>query len=418
MSAISNKLSIRDVELKGKRVLMRVDFNVPLVDGKVTDATRINATIPTIKLAMEKGAKAVILMSHCGRPDGRRQEKYSLKPVVPILEEKLGKTVTFLNDCVGNEVEGACANPADGSIILLENLRFHIEEETKGTDEAGNKIKADKDAITKFQASLTKLGDVFVNDAFGTAHRAHSSMVGVQLETRAAGLLMEKELKYFGGALEEPKRPFLSILGGAKIRDKIQLIENMLDKVDEMIIGGGMAYTFLKELEGMKIGTSLYDEEGAKIVPKIMEKAKAKNVKITLPVDFTISSEFGEKGTIKTVTKAEGIPDDMMGLDCGPASIARAKEVIGRAKTIVWNGPQGVFEMPAFAKGSLAFVDEVCEATKNGAITIVGGGDTASLVENAGKSSGVSHVSTGGGASLELLEGKELPGVTKLSDRA
>eukprot|EP01053_Blabericola_migrator_P007867 Blabericola_migrator_1__7866@NODE_4023_length_1376_cov_950_728801_g2479_i0_p1_GENE_NODE_4023_length_1376_cov_950_728801_g2479_i0NODE_4023_length_1376_cov_950_728801_g2479_i0_p1_ORF_typecomplete_len420_score127_30PGK/PF00162_19/3e157SecA_PP_bind/PF01043_20/7e03SecA_PP_bind/PF01043_20/0_41_NODE_4023_length_1376_cov_950_728801_g2479_i0271286 len=415
--SISNKASIKDTDVKGKRVLMRVDFNVPIKDDKVTDQTRIKATIPTIKLVLEKGAKAIILMSHCGRPDGRRQGKYTLAPVVPILKELLGHDVTMLNDCVGPEVEKACADPASGSIILLENLRFHIEEETKGVDESGNKVSASKEDIAAFQASLSKLGDVYVNDAFGTAHRAHSSMVGVKLDTRVAGLLMEKELKYFGQALENPPRPFLAILGGAKVKDKIQLIENLLDKVNMMIIGGGMAYTFKKVNQGMSIGTSLYDEEGAKIVPKIMEKAKAKGVELVFPVDFVVSDKFAEDGDIKVVDETTGIPDGYMGLDCGPKSIANLKDVISQAKMICWNGPQGVFEMPKFAVGSLACLDAVVEATEKGAISIVGGGDTASLVENAGKADKMSHVSTGGGASLELLEGKDLPGVVYLSDK-
>lgn len=395
-----------------------MDFNVPIQDGKVSDATRVKATIPTIQDVFDRGAHAVILMSHCGRPDGRRQEKYSLMPVVPILSELIGKPVHFLNDCVGPETEEACVHSAAGSLILLENLRFHVEEEGKGTNENGEKIKATKEQVEAFCASLTKLGDVYVNDAFGTAHRAHASMVGIQLPVRVAGHLMEKELKYFTLALENPKRPMLAILGGAKIKDKIQLIGNLLDKVDMMIIGGGMAYTFKKVMDNMSIGTSLFDEDGAALVPEYIEKAKNKGVKIILPCDFTISDVFGETGKILTVTDSQGIPDGFMGLDCGPESIKKAKAVILGAQTIIWNGPQGVFEMPKFAVGSLAFLDAVVEATKKGAISIIGGGDTASLVENAGKADEVSHVSTGGGASLELLEGKVLPGITALSDRS
>lgn len=403
-------------QVRGKRVLIRVDFNVPIKDGQVTDKTRIVATIPTIKLILEKGAKAVVLMSHCGRPDGRPQPQYSLAPVVPILKELVGRDVTFLNDCVGADVENACADPAEGSIILIENLRFHVEEEKKGVDGSGNKVKASDAQIAAFSESLSKLGDVFVNDAFGTAHRPHSSMVGVKLETRAAGLLMEKELKYFGQALENPPRPFLAILGGAKVKDKIQLIENLLDKVNMIIIGGGMAYTFKRVLDNMSIGQSLYDEEGAKIVPQIMAKAAEKKVKVLLPVDFVVSDKFSEDGTIMTVTAAEGIPEGFEGLDGGPKTIANAVEMIGEAKMICWNGPQGVFEMPSFAKASMAFVDAVVKATQKGAVSIVGGGDTASLVEMAGKAALMSHVSTGGGASLELLEGKALPGVEYLSE--
>jgi len=415
--SISNKKGIEDVELKGKRVLMRVDFNVPVKDGVISDATRIKSTIPTIKYAMDQGAKSIVLMSHLGRPDGTAQEKYSMKPVASKLEELLGKPVTFLKDCVGAEVEAACANPTEGQILLLENLRFHVEEEGKGVDASGNKSKASPEATKAFRESLSKLGDVYINDAFGTAHRAHSSMVGVDLPVKAAGKLMKKELDYFGKALENPARPFLAILGGAKVADKIQLINNLLDKVDCMIIGGGMAYTFKKVAEGMDIGTSLYDDAGAKIVPEIMEKAKAKGVQLLFPCDFTVSDKFGTDGTIKTVTDKEGITAPFMGLDCGEKSIAAAKDMIMKAKLICWNGPQGVFEMKPFAVGSLAFLDAVIAATKAGTISIVGGGDTASLVENAGKASEISHVSTGGGASLELLEGKELPGVTFLSNK-
>lgn len=384
----------------------------------VTDATRIIATIPTLEFILSKNPKAVILMSHCGRPDGRRQEKYSLSPCVPILKDLLKRDVTFLNDCVGSDVEAACSNPAEGSVILLENLRFHVEEEGKGVDESGNKTKATPEAVEKFRESLTKLGDIFVNDAFGTAHRAHSSMVGVKLADRAAGKLLKKELDYFSKALENPARPFLAILGGAKVQDKIQLIENLLDKVDRMIIGGGMAYTFMKVLNGMDIGLSLYDEAGAAKVPAIMEKAKACGVEILFPIDFKIADGFSETANTKFATIAEGIHSPWQGLDCGPESIKSAQKMIKSSKLILWNGPQGRFEWSAFAVGSLAFLDAVVDATNNGAISIVGGGDTASLVENAGKGNKMSHVSTGGGASLELLEGKALPGVEALSTKA
>lgn len=419
MTTISNKLGLADIasQIPGKRILIRVDFNVPLKDGKVTDATRINATIPTIQYILDKKPKAIILMSHCGRPDGCRQEKYSLSPCTAILKDLLKHEVMFLNDCVGSEVEAACANPAQGSIILLENLRFHTEEEGSGVDKSGNKIKAPREQIEKFRESLTKLGDIFVNDAFGTAHRAHSSMVGVKHSCRAAGLLLKKELDYFGKALENPPHPFLAILGGAKVQDKIQLIENLLDKVDRMIIGGGMAFTFKKVLNGMDIGDSIFDQAGSEKVKAIMDKAKAKKVEILLPIDFNVADAFNEKANHKIIEDSEGIQKPWQGLDCGPKSIAAAQKMIKSSKLIVWNGPQGVFEFPAFATGSLAFLDAVIDATKQGSISIIGGGDTASLVENAGKSSMVSHVSTGGGASLELLEGKVLPGVEALSTK-
>ncbi|XP_026191662.1 phosphoglycerate kinase [Cyclospora cayetanensis] len=421
---LASKLGIEQVadQLSGKRVLMRVDFNVPLKEGKVADATRVAATIPTIKFALNHDAKAVILLSHCGRPDGRVQPKYSLKPVVPVLEDYLRKhglnnKVSFVEDCVGAQAEQAAANAKDGEVLLLENLRFHVEEEGKGEDEGGNKVKADAGRVDEFRAGLTKLGDIFINDAFGTAHRAHASMVGVNLPVRAAGLLMKKELDYFSKALEAPQKPFLAILGGAKVKDKIQLIKNLLNKVELMIIGGGMAFTFKKTLENMKIGNSLFDEDGSKIVEDIMKEAKAKNVEVLLPVDFVCGDKFAADAKTQICDDKTGVPDGWMGLDVGPKTVQLAKEMIMRAKTIVWNGPPGVFEMQAFAKGSTAFADAVAQATAGGAISIVGGGDTASLVEKSGMACKMSHVSTGGGASLELLEGKELPGVAALSSK-
>jgi len=325
--------------------------------------------------------------------------------------------VTFLSDCVGEEVEKACADPAPGSIILLENLRFYLEEEGKGVNAAGEKVKADKEDVKKFRASLAKLGDIYVNDAFGTAHRAHSSMVGEGYTTKAAGLLVAKELDAFAKVLDTPAKPVLAILGGAKVSDKIQLIENMLDKVDSMIVGGGMAYTFLKVMHNMPIGSSLYDEEGAKTVPQILEKAKAKGVEITLPVDFVTSSKFGEDGEIGTATMDGGVPDGMMGLDCGPESIIKNKAVIDAAKTIIWNGPMGVFEMGKFESGTKSMMDAIVEATTKGTITVIGGGDTATCCKKYDTEDKVSHVSTGGGASLELLEGKVLPGIDALTDK-
>ncbi|RWS14042.1 Phosphoglycerate kinase 1-like protein [Dinothrombium tinctorium] len=410
-----NKLSIDQMNLKDKRVLIRVDFNVPMKDGLITNNQRIVAALDTIKYALNNGAKSVVLMSHLGRPDGQRIGKYSLKPVVAELKHLLQREVTFLNDCIGEEVENACSNPSPGSVILLENLRFHVEEEGKGVDESGNKIKASKEQVDAFCNSLTKLGDVYVNDAFGTAHRAHASMVGVKLEQRGAGFLMKKELDYFAKALHNPIRPFLAILGGAKVKDKIQLIENMLDKVNEMIIGGGMAFTFLKVLKNMEIGKSLFDEEGAKIVPKLMSKAEANKVTIHLPVDFVTGDKFDEHANVGTATVESGIPSDYLGLDCGPKSSEIFREAIKRAKTIVWNGPVGVFEWENFSKSTKAVMDEVVAATAAGATTIIGGGDTATCCAKWNTEDKVSHVSTGGGASLELLEGKTLPGVAALS---
>lgn len=411
-----NKLGLTDVDVKDKRIIMRVDFNVPLKDGKITNNQRIVAALDSVKHALKSGAKSVVLMSHLGRPDGCRHEKYSLKPVADELKSLLERDIIFLNDCVGPEIEAACENPVPGSVILLENLRFHVEEEGKGVDAGGNKIKATPDQVAAFRASLTKLGDVYINDAFGTAHRAHSSMVGVKLPQRAAGFLMKKELTYFALALDNPKRPFLAILGGAKVQDKIQLIENMLDIVNEMIIGGGMAFTFLKRLSGMKIGNSLYDAEGSKIVQNLMDKAQKNNVKIHLPVDFVTGDKFAEDAQVGAATVQDGIPDGWMGLDVGPETEKIFTKAVGRAKTIVWNGPVGVFEFANFAHGTKSLMDAVVAATGNGVTTIIGGGDTATCCAKWKTEDKVSHVSTGGGASLELLEGKVLPGVTALTD--
>ncbi|EFA05374.1 phosphoglycerate kinase isoform X2 [Tribolium castaneum] len=411
-----NKLSIDALQLANKRVLMRVDFNVPLKDGKITNNQRIVAALDTIKYALDKNAKSVVLMSHLGRPDGSPNPKYTLKPVAAELKTLLNRDVTFLTDCVGPDVEKACADPAPGSLILLENLRFHVEEEGKGVDASGKKIKADPAQVTAFRQSLRKLGDVYVNDAFGTAHRAHSSMMGEGFEQRAAGFLLKKELQYFAKALDKPEKPFLAILGGAKVADKIKLIENLLDKVQEMIIGGGMSYTFLKVTKDMKIGGSLYDDEGAKIVNNLLAKAKQNNVQIHLPCDFVTADKFDEKAQVGAATLEAGIPDGWMGLDIGPKSIEAFKAPIQRAKVIVWNGPAGVFEFENFAKGTKAIMDEVVAATQRGCVTIIGGGDTATCAAKWKTEDKVSHVSTGGGASLELLEGKVLPGVAALSD--
>jgi len=413
------KLKIEDVDVAGQRVFMRVDFNVPQ-DKKdpsiITNTQRIDGALPTIKAVLDKGAKSVVLASHLGRPDGNVVPKFSLAPVAKIVSEKLGRPVTFLTDCVGAETEAACADPAPGSVFLLENLRFHVEEEGKGVDKDGNKTKAGKDETAAFRASIRKLADIYCNDAFGTAHRAHSSMVGEGFEVKAAGGLMSKELDAFAKVLDAPTRPVLAILGGAKVSDKIQLIKNLLDKVDKIIIGGGMAYTFLKVIDGMAIGTSLYDEEGAKIVPEILEKAKSKGVEIILPVDFVISSKFGEDGEIKSATKAEGIPDGFMGLDCGEESNKLNAAAVAASKTIIWNGPMGVFEMAKFEVGTKTLMDRVVEATAAGTVTVIGGGDTATACKKYDTEDKVTHCSTGGGASLELLEGKDLPGVAALTD--
>ncbi|KAI5460535.1 phosphoglycerate kinase [Mariannaea sp. PMI_226] len=417
--SLSNKLSITDVDVKDKRVLIRVDFNVPLdAEFNVTNNQRIVGALPTIKHALDNGAKSVILMSHLGRPNGAVNPKYSLKPVVSELEKLLGKPVTFAPDCVGPEVEAIVNGADNGAVILLENLRFHIEEEGSSKDKEGNKTKADKAAVEAFRKGLTALGDVYINDAFGTAHRAHSSMVGVDLPQKAAGFLMKKELDYFAKAIESPERPFLAILGGAKVSDKIQLINNLLDKVDTLIVCGGMAFTFKKTLENVTIGTSLFDEAGSKIVGELVEKAKAKGVKIVLPVDYITADKFDKDAETGYATDEQGIPDGWMGLDCGEKSIKLYVDAISEAKTILWNGPAGVFEFDKFANGTKATLDAVVKGCQEeGKTVIIGGGDTATVAKKYGAESQLSHVSTGGGASLELLEGKELPGVVALSSK-
>jgi len=355
-------------------------------------------------------------MSHLGRPDGKVVEKFSLKAVAENLSELLGKPVKFLNDCVGPDVEAACASLQPGEVVLLENLRFHIEEEGKVKNEDGTSTKADPEKVAAFRASLTKLGDVFVSDAFGTAHRAHSSVVGVDLP-KVAGFLMQKELDAFAAVLDNPKRPLLAILGGAKIADKIPLIRNLIETADEIIIGGGMAYTFKKVLENMPIGNSLFDPEGAKIVAELMEKAKARGVQIHLPVDFITATAFSPDAETGHADDKSGIADGLEGLDCGPKSREIFAAAIARAKTIMWNGPAGVFEFEKFAEGTKSMAAAVAQATANGAITIVGGGDTATAAKKFGVADKVTHCSTGGGASLELLEGKALPGVTALEEK-
>jgi phosphoglycerate kinase len=411
------KKSIKDISVKGQRVLMRVDFNVPQdkKTGAITNTQRISAALPTIQHALNEGA-SVVLMSHLGRPDGKVVEKFSLKPVAEKLSELLGKPVKFLNDCVGTEVEAACASLQPGEVVLLENLRFHIEEEGKVKNEDGTSTKAEPDKVAAFRASLTKLGDVFVSDAFGTAHRAHSSVVGVDLP-KVAGFLMQKELDAFAAVLDNPQRPLLAILGGAKIADKIPLIRNLIETADEIIIGGGMAYTFKKVLENMPIGNSLFDSEGAKIVGELMEKAKTRGVQIHLPVDFITATAFSPDAETGQADDKSGIPDGLEGLDCGPKSREIFAAAIARAKTIIWNGPAGVFEFEKFAEGTKSMAAAVAAATAAGAITIVGGGDTATAAKKFGVADKVTHCSTGGGASLELLEGKALPGVTALDEK-
>jgi phosphoglycerate kinase len=417
-----SKLFIEDLDLQGKRAFIRVDFNVPQdkTTGEITNSKRIEAALPTIRYALDKGA-AVILASHLGRPDGKAVAKYSLKPVAEKLQELLGKPIKFLSECVGPDVEKECTAAKPGDVILLENLRFHLEEEGKakikkedGTEE---KIKADPAKVKEFRASLSKLAEVYINDAFGTAHRAHSSMLGEGYAQRASGYLMKKELDAFSAVLDNPKRPLLAILGGAKVADKIQLINNLLDKADKIIIGGGMAFTFKKVINNLAIGASLFDEEGAKIVPDLIEKAKKNGKEIILPVDYIIADKFAADASVKEADDSTGIPDGWMGLDVGSKSSELFVKAILDSKTIVWNGPAGVFEFEAFEKATKAMADAIVKATQGGATTVIGGGDTATAAKKYGADKKVTHTSTGGGASLEFLEGKELPGVAALSDK-
>ena len=415
---LSRKLAIDHIPhlIKDKKVLMRVDFNVPMKDGVITDPKRIVSTLPSINYLLDNGAKSVILMSHMGRPKGSKQMQFSLNSLVPTVEDLLKRKVQFVPDCMGADTAKACGEAKNGQVLMLENMRFYTAEEGKG-EINGEKVKATDAEIADFRKQLTGYGDIYVNDAFGTAHRAHSSMVGVDVETRASGFLLKKELEYFSKVLESPDRPLTVVMGGAKVKDKIQLIYNMLDIVDEMIIGGGMAFTFDKVINGSAIGDSLFDEEGAKTVPDIMKKAAEKGVKIHLPTDYVCANEFSPNAKTCIRTNKEGIDAGWLGLDIGPNTIKSNAEVIRRSKTVFWNGPQGVFEIPAFAAGSLSMLDEIINMTAAGGTSVAGGGDTVALLKKVeGSAEKLSHVSTGGGASLELVEGKQLPGVMALSD--
>jgi phosphoglycerate kinase len=407
--------TLRDLPLAGKRVLMRVDFNVPQDKATlaITNNQRIAAALPTIRYALDQGA-AVVLMSHLGRPDGQRVAKFSLRPVAAELQRLLGRPVTFLDDCVGPAVEAACAPGAlaPGSLVLLENVRFHLEEEgkvkVKEKDGTTTSRKAEPAAVDAFRASLRKLGDVYVNDAFGTAHRAHSSVSGLVGMPCAAGFLMQQELDAFAKVLHSPARPFVAILGGAKVSDKLPVIENLLPKVDTLIIGGAMAYTFLAQ-QGLPVGTSLVERDLVEAAGKVLAQAKAAGKRILLPVDHVCAAEFKADSPASVHDR---IPDGQMGLDIGPRTVADYVAALRGAKTVVWNGPMGVFEMDAFCKGTEAVAHAVAGC---GAFTVVGGGDSVAAAEKTGVTSRLSHVSTGGGASLELLEGKTLPGVAALS---
>jgi len=397
-----NKLTIDDIDLTGKRVLTRVDFNVPLADGKVADDTRISATIPTIQKIISSGGKAV-LMSHLGRPKGAKNPELSLKPVAIRLSQLMGIKVGFVNNCIGKTVLGKIDKLKDGGILLLENLRFHKGEEA-------NDIK--------FAEKLSKAGDVFVNDAFGTAHRAHASTAGVAqfIPTAVAGYLMKKEIDYLGMALENPHRPFIAILGGAKISCKIDVIENLLDKVDSLLIGGGMAFTFFKA-KRFEIGKSLLDEEKVSEAANLLLLAENRQLDIVLPVDIMVTPDFNADVPETDIVSAVSIGPEMIGVDIGPRTVDRFKKIINDAGTVVWNGPMGIFEKPPFAKGTFEIARVMAEATERGCTTIVGGGDSAAAVTKAGLADEMSHVSTGGGASLEFLEGKRLPGVDALNTK-
>jgi len=396
------KLTINDLDLRGKRVFIRVDFNVPLKDGVVTDDTRIRETLPTLRLAIQKGGR-LVLASHLGRPKGGPDPKYSLRPAAKKLEELLGKPVAFALDCVGPGAEGQSKALRDGEVLVLENVRFHPEEEKN--DEA-------------FLKQLAALCDgVFVCDAFGSAHRAHASVVGIArfVQQSAAGLLMEKELAYLGKAMTAPARPFVAILGGAKVSDKIEVVENLMKIADAMLIGGGMAYTFLKA-DGQPIGKSLVEDDKVDLARRLREEAQKKKFALLLPVDQVVGAEFKADTATQTVS-VSATPDGWMGLDIGPKTIEAYRQKIASAKTIVWNGPMGVFEMPAFAKGTLEIARAVAAATGNGAISIVGGGDSVAAIHQSGLADKISHISTGGGASLEFLGGRKLPGVEALTNK-
>ncbi len=393
-----NKKTIEDVQVQGKKVLVRCDFNVPQDENRnITDDRRIASALPTIRYLVSNGAR-VILCSHLGRPKNGFEEKYSLAPVARRLSELLDKQVILAEDVVGQSAETITAQMKDGDVVLLENVRFHKEEEKNDPE---------------FAKQLADLADIYVNDAFGTAHRAHASTAGAaEYLPAVAGYLIKKEIEFMGKALSSPDRPFVAILGGAKVSDKIGVIENLLGKVDALIIGGGMAYTFLKA-QGYSVGTSICEYDKLELASSLMEKAKQRGVKFLLPVETVVGKEFKADTEKKVVPSAE-IPEDWMGLDIGPASVEKFSEEIGNAKTVIWNGPMGVFEFPAFAVGTKAIATALADS---GAVSIIGGGDSAAAVEQMGLADRMTHISTGGGASLEFLEGKELPGIACLNDK-
>ena len=394
-----NKMTVKDVDLKGKKVFCRVDFNVPLDDERrITDDTRIVAALPTIRHIIEAGGR-LILASHLGRPKGQPNSQYSLAPVAPYLSKLLNREVTMAPDCIGSSVQSLVDAMKEGDVLLLENVRFHPGEEKNSPD---------------FSKALADLADIYVNDAFGSAHRAHASTEGItrHLQPAVAGFLMEKELAYLGQALANPKHPFVAVLGGAKVSDKIQVIENLLEKVDSLIIGGGMAYTFLKA-GGTEVGKSLVEEEKLDLSRRLMKKAEDKGVRILLPEDHVIAPEFKAEAKHKVCTN-EDFPADWMGLDIGPKTASKYSDTLRQAAMVLWNGPMGVFEFDAFAQGTFAIARALADSS---AVSIIGGGDSVAAVNKAGLESEMTHISTGGGASLEFLEGKELPGVAALTDK-
>jgi len=414
------KKTLKDIDVKNKKVLVRVDYNVPLdANQNITNDKRIAATLPTIQYLLEQDA-AIILMAHLGRPKGKAVPEMSLKPVAARLSELIGKPVKFVEgDCISDQAKKTAADLKSGEILLLENLRFYAAEE--GKNAAGEKDKAAMDAFAK---ELASMGEVFVQDAFGTVHRAHASTAGIvkHVKDAAAGFLVEKELKFLGEALDKPVRPFLAILGGAKVSDKINVIENLLNKVDSIIIGGAMAYTFLKS-QSVSIGASLVEDDKLDLAAELLKKAKEKGVEFLLPVDHVIADkvDFANKavpaGAAVKVTVDEAIPEGFMGVDVGPESIERFAKAVKEAKTIVWNGPLGIFEIDQFSKGTVEIAKLAAQSTEQGATSVVGGGDSVSAVKKAGVDKKISHISTGGGASLEFLEGKELPGIAALPEK-
>lgn len=416
-----DKQSIRDIDVNGKRVLMRVDFNVPLKDGVVGDDTRIRAALPTIEHALANGARSVVLMSHLGRPKGKPSPEFSLKPVADYLATLVKAPVEFATDCVGDAVKAQADALPQGGILLLENVRFYAEEEGKAkvaddaSDEEKAAAKADmKEKQNTFAKQLAALGDLYVNDAFGTAHRAHASTAVVTkfFDTNVAGFLMEKEIAYLGKALASPDRPFVAILGGAKISGKIDVIMNLMGKVDALLIGGGMTYTFYAA-KGVPVGKSLVEEDKIDLARDILEKTKAAGIKLLLPIDHVIADAFSAEANTKTVGE-DGIEDGWMALDVGPETVKLFNAEIAGAKTVVWNGPMGCFEMEPFASGTLEVAKAVAAAD---CVSIIGGGDSVSAVNRSGLADQMTHISTGGGASLEFLEGKTLPGVAALNDK-